>query len=724
MHELNKKRVLRSRGIMDVLTSLPKDLHATYDRILSNVEDSFAHEAVSILKWLSCSGRPMFAEELAEACIIRPGEEPPVEIDLRLTPSDLLEILPGLITVDPPIGLSKKEDFHLRSHIFSLAHFSVKEYLFKRGSLIVGDQTLEINAALAQRHIVECCFSYVSFCELNDVSLSHKPSVHRLDQSLPLKLYSYSRWAIHAASIPESASEDLMIQAIQLFRQPKICHEWISLTRAAAAFYQEKNKPYTLDAPRSWHTEPNWPLNHLLCYSIVAGNVTIVKLLLEMGIQVSGHTMDHQYRPLELAAKFGQSALVDILLVAGANKTGALLAALHNGHEDIARKLLHNSEHVDGIELIAAAKRCSTSLLKALIEKAPGIEFVDVNRAIYAAISSSNFSTANVLLEAIVATNIPLAADSSKKDEIVWHNMLSSALTLNSRSLLRFLLREVPLNVIDKLNTEDLYLLSTILGCSQATQAFASYPWFMIPTEAKTLAQHWDSVSVNSTISATIVGIHDICIGRGYTIPRLPMQPTAVSTWDLLKRWKPDLVCPLLEGWGITNITDLTDCEDRAGQQGKGMAIAQQGAQPACAFSNNIHEIKTNDEACEALARKFVLELMKSSNFASVTRGQRPRSQSLNVRYDPPLPGMQRLLQQRMKTYMVLSGPYSPTIKDFIATEISRSCLLSSSPTPRVEFYYETTEGRYLTDASGLYKEIFKSLVVSSSYQNTVPSRN
>jgi hypothetical protein len=527
MQELNKKRVLRSRGIMDVLTSLPKDIHATYDRILSNIEDSLAHEAVSILKWLSCSSRPMFAEELAEACIIRPGEEPPVEIDLRLTPPDLLEILPGLITVDPPVDFSKKEDLHPRRHIFSLAHFSVKEYLFIRGSLLVGGQTFEINSALAQKHIVECCFSYISFCELNDVSVNHRPSVHGLDQSLPLKLYAYSRWAIHAAIIPESISEDLMIQEIQLFRQPKICHEWISLTRAAAAFYQEKNQPYSLDAPRFWHLEPNWPLNYLLCYSIVAGNATIVKLLLEMGIQVSGpHTMDYQHLPLELAAKFGQSALVDILLVAGADKTGALLSALRNGHEDIARKLLRHSEHVDGIEL------------------------VDVNRAIHAAISLSNISTANTLLEAIVGTNISLAADSSKKEEIVWHNVLSSALTLDSRSLLRFLLREVPLNVVDKLNTEDLYLLSIVLGCSQATQAFASYPWFRIPTGAKTLARHWDSMSVNSTISATIVGIHDICISRGYPIPKVQIESRTLATWDLLKTLEARPCVPTFGGLG------------------------------------------------------------------------------------------------------------------------------------------------------------------------------
>jgi len=683
MQELNKKRVLRSRGIMDVLTSLPKDIHATYDRILSNVEDSLVHEAVSILKWLSCSSRPMFAEELAEACIIRPGEEPPVEIDLLLTPSDLLEILPGLITVDPPIDFSKKADFHPRRHIFSLAHFSVKEYLFKRGSLIVGDQTLEINVALAQRHIVECCFSYISFCELNDVSLSHMPSVHRLDQSLPLKLYSYSRWAIHAASIPESASEDLMIQAIQLFRQPKICHAWLSLTRAAAAFYQEKNKPYTLDAPHSWNIEPNWPLNHLLCYSVVAGNVTIVKLLLKMGVQVSGpHTMDHQHHPLELAAKFGQPAIVDILLVAGANNTGALLAALHNGHEDIARKLLQNSAHVDGIELIAAAKRCSTSLLKTLIEKASGIELVDVNRAIHAAISSSNMSAANTLLEAIVGTNTSLAADSSKKEEIVWHSVLSSALTLNSRSLLRFLLREVPLNVIDKLNTEDLYLLSIVLGCSQATQAFASYPWFRIPIEAKTLDRHWDIMSVNSTISAAVIGIHDICISRGYPIPKVQIESSTLATWDLLKRWKPDLLCLLLDDWGFTNITELTDCEDRDGQQRT--MIAQRRAHPAhpaSAFNNSNHDIEIHGKAFQSLARKFVLDLMKSSNRASLTQGQQPRSQSLHLQYDSRLPEMERLLLQRMKTYMVLSGPYSPTIKDFVATEISRSSLLSSSST-------------------------------------------
>jgi hypothetical protein len=707
MQELNKKRVLRPREIMDVLTSLPKDIHATYDRILSNIEDSLVHEAVSILKWLSCSSRPLFIEELAEACIIRPKEDPSMEIDMRLTPSDILEILPGLIAVDPPIDLSKK-GFKTRRHIFSLAHFSVKEYLFNHGIFVVGSQNIEINAALAQIHIAECCFSYIRFCELNNASIDHGQSSHELDLFLPLKLYSYSRWAIHAASIPEAHSKKLVTEAIQLFCQPKICHQWMMLTRVANRM-NEENKPCVLEPSWFWHSRQNWPISYLLCYSIATGNKKIIESLLKMEVPISGPGAIGE--PLALAAKFGQAGLVDMLLKAGACKFGALITALQNGNEDIAWRILQSSDNVDSIELITAARRSSPGLMTGLIKKTAGIELIDINRAISAAISSSNFGTANALLDGIIArgqaSDIFPQEGSSRDAATVWQGILSSATTLNSRSLLCFLLREVPLNVIERLNTQDLYLLSVVLGCSQATNAFVSYPWFKIPTVARMLARKLEIISINSPISAIVVGIHDICTGR-YPIPSAPMQQTeqsTLATWSLLKQWRPDIVAPILEKWGFTTIDQLMSCEPYLeNDYPQGVEMQRRRTQSSSNSSNYRHDIEREDPVVQRLARKFGLDLFKSSSRELLARAQQMRSQSLNVHHQPPLQKvseMQYLLQRNLKVYMVLSGPYSERIKDFVATEIFHNSLLLPSSiftrcTTVTIHAYEPDEGRGL----------------------------
>ena len=302
------------------------------------------------------------------------------------------------------------------------------------------------------------------------------------------------------------------------------------LTKAANRM-NEENKPCVLEPSWFGYSRQNWPISYLLCYSIATGNKKIVESLLKMEVPISGPGAIGE--PLALAAKFGQAGLVDMLLKAGACKFGALITALQNGNEDIAWRILQSSDNVDSIELITAAKRSSPGLMTGLIKKTAGIELIDINRAISAAISSSNFGTANASLDEIIArgqaNDIFPQEGSSRDAATVWQDILSSATTLNSRSLLRFLLREVPLDVIERLNTQDLYLLSVVLGCSQATNAFVSYPWFKIPTVARMLARNLEIISMNSPISAMVVGIHDICIGR-YPIPSAPMQQIEPST--------------------------------------------------------------------------------------------------------------------------------------------------------------------------------------------------
>lgn len=128
MEELKMRRILRSKEIRNTLLSLPKDLDSTYERILTNIDPSLTNEAMSVLQWLACASRPLFLEELAEARIIRPGDSDPFDEDQRISPLDILEVLPGLTKVDPapdPSTVIKP-----RRHTISLAHFSVKEYLF------------------------------------------------------------------------------------------------------------------------------------------------------------------------------------------------------------------------------------------------------------------------------------------------------------------------------------------------------------------------------------------------------------------------------------------------------------------------------------------------------------------------------------------------------------------------------------------------------------------
>jgi hypothetical protein len=109
----------------------------------------------------------------------------------------------------------------------------------------------------------------------------------------------------------------------------------------------------------------------------------MVRLLLARGVEVSGPRVIGN--PLALAARFGHLIVVEMLLAAGTAIHGSLLAALQSGHEEISGILLRMTDQVGSVELLAAAKRCSPSLMCELIKKASKTGMIDIVRAIYEA---------------------------------------------------------------------------------------------------------------------------------------------------------------------------------------------------------------------------------------------------------------------------------------------------------------------------------------------------
>lgn len=394
MEVLKNKRVLRGRDILNILSALPLDLDATYERILTNIDASLIYEAVTALEWLSCASRPMFIEELVEACIIRPDESDPVEDNQRLSPLDILEILPGLVRIEPtPV---KPQTLRPRSYTITLSHFSVKEYLFGDRIQQGPAQKFSINLGVAQYHITRSCLAYVAHCQHLDLSyhMSH-----------PLHLYAHSRWPLHAALVPESSIEEVSHRAIELFQSPKLCLRWIGSTVIIRRSLAEKNKPPWLELPLHAYASPKWPLHYILC-SVTAGNKTLVQILLESGLRV--HSFDLVEQPLKLAARNGDTSTIHLLLQAGANRSGALMAALRSGHEDIARILLEAGVKTDGPELLVSAKQSSSSLFQSLVAASSTLRMIDVLKALDAAIGSQRYKSANALLEALVQRKLQL----------------------------------------------------------------------------------------------------------------------------------------------------------------------------------------------------------------------------------------------------------------------------------------------------------------------------
>jgi hypothetical protein len=63
----------------NLLSTLPKDLDETYEKIFRNIQQSLAQKALLALKWITLARRPLFIEELSEACVLEASSIPTLE---------------------------------------------------------------------------------------------------------------------------------------------------------------------------------------------------------------------------------------------------------------------------------------------------------------------------------------------------------------------------------------------------------------------------------------------------------------------------------------------------------------------------------------------------------------------------------------------------------------------------------------------------------------------
>ena len=82
------------------MLSLPTTLDATYERMLTGIEDVYLEEALVLLRWLAYARSPLSLGELAEATIVDTKSDGFVDVDNRGDVKDTLDILSGLVVLE------------------------------------------------------------------------------------------------------------------------------------------------------------------------------------------------------------------------------------------------------------------------------------------------------------------------------------------------------------------------------------------------------------------------------------------------------------------------------------------------------------------------------------------------------------------------------------------------------------------------------------------------
>jgi hypothetical protein len=519
MQELRMKRIMRSRDIKTTLSSLPKDLDSTYERILTSVDSSLADEATAALKWLACASRPLFLEELAEACIIRPEDTEPFDEYQRFSGYDILELLPGLTRIDPTPDPSTP--IRHRYYTVSLAHFSVMEYLSSQRILSGSACSYHVNISLAQRHITRSCLVYIAHV------LDIQPTSDHTDTEYPLSLYAYSRWFSHAALVSNESLEDVSASAMDLFTSPRACLKWNAYARRTR---HEEAKSDFLTIPFDAYQTPLWPRYYLLCHSITAGNEVIVNRLLDGGFQIRGGSVLGE--PLKLA------------IVAG--------------RENIAKRILAAGYLPSKVEMLFAARCSSEGLLSSVLAKAAAFGLTDMLLAVDTAIVHAKFRNADLLLCQLFYGTLsyrenPNAVPAETR-LAVCYQILRKAMRLDSSSLVNYLLQHFGRNTIHRLDMGPLFLRAVIQGKEKMAAALKTCPWVHLSEDELIFQCNWSNVMVREYICADLLEFYYRCCQVGASLPE--NKCTAFKgrspSWGIpIKAFKSSSITRCKQSWEV-----------------------------------------------------------------------------------------------------------------------------------------------------------------------------
>ena len=361
------KRCLKPSLVRTKLKSLPKDLEATYARILRDIPDDYHQDAHTALKWLTFSERPLRLEELIEALLIVPSRDPPYNSEDKLDQYGILQILPGLVTI------TVNEDSSLEE--IRLAHFSVKEYLLSITSQQGLTSVFGTTAVAAHQFITESCLIYIL---QYDQALNRKNSIEDLSTFCLLE-YACRYWYVHKRVFSSEvetpsrrqASADALL--LQLLVADSKTLDWLQVHRPDMTWRQ----PF----------ETDHDLGSSLYYACCIGFREAVRMLLDKGGDVN--TVGGYYgSPLRAAAKHGHRMTTLLLLDRGAdleaedtNSGGtALWLAADSGHEDVVCVLLQAGANIEagtnsrgGTALYAAASNRHEGVVRLLLKNSANV---------------------------------------------------------------------------------------------------------------------------------------------------------------------------------------------------------------------------------------------------------------------------------------------------------------------------------------------------------------
>lgn len=338
----------------------------------------------------------MRLEELVEALLVRPGRDPPFNSeDCFSDPHDILQIIPGLISLSPGEDPEHEE--------IRLAHASVKDYLTS-GRICQGETScFSFSVTSAHQFLTESCLLYIL---RYDQAPNRTGSPEDLN-IFPLLDYACKFWHVHKRAFSTEEQTPTNRQAcsdallIRLLISDSKTLDWLQVHRPDITW----RKPFDTD----------YDLGSSLYYAACIGFREGVRMLLDKGVDVN--TEGGFYgSPLRAAARYGHKMTCLLLLQRGAeledtdpsSNCTALWFASDAGHETVVQLFLESGADIEagsdqgtGTAVYAAASNRHLGVVRLLLEQGANVnaETPYKKTALRGAAMNGDLSMINLLLE-------------------------------------------------------------------------------------------------------------------------------------------------------------------------------------------------------------------------------------------------------------------------------------------------------------------------------------
>ena len=330
-------RLNTTAGVHNALTSLPRGLYGTYNRILDGILPENIVLATRALRWLAHAMVPLSLVELVEAIAVDENSPSLDGLQKLFVPGDIFHICGSLVRRSELTGM------------LSLAHSSVYEFLTVAGSQSPPPNPYYIPTAPSNVVLAKTCLTYLSFPDFNMAVMQARMDPQLYDElnllsipgtesfaDCPFFDYTLRNWWKHLPTTQEGLDE-VWPSLIQFFDiESGNFGSLVMLLHHLEGTYK-----YPM-AMRPIHFCATHGL-HLVSYRFLSDIIPDVERKVE-----DGRTALH------MAAENGHENMVQHLLTQGADADAEsadgrtpLQLALESGNESIAQLLVQRGADVN-----------------------------------------------------------------------------------------------------------------------------------------------------------------------------------------------------------------------------------------------------------------------------------------------------------------------------------------------------------------------------------------